>query len=269
MFHAQAERGLNGSLHPPECCHDRFRAKRVAALPHAAAPPSCSMLARRISLAPHPRYGCLIAEETSDAHPTGCRGERGPCFHRRRTSRAGTGRLLRPADPRPRRLSRRRRSGHRGAALRRTAEGGARAIRHRREPCRRKRNDRRRSRREVAARRSHAADGGLGRGRDQPTSLQGQDELRSAARACCRRPHRHRAVRGGGRNLHAGAHRRRVDRLRAGQSRQALLLLLRHRQSAAARRRVDEQHWPAPTCCTCPIAARRRPSPTSPPAPSP
>jgi hypothetical protein len=57
MFHAQAERGLNGSLHLPECCHDRFRAKRLAALPHVAAPPSFSTLARRISLAPHPRYG--------------------------------------------------------------------------------------------------------------------------------------------------------------------------------------------------------------------
>src|SRR5215831_5546212 len=92
VFHAQAERGLNGSLHPPECCHHRFRAKRRAALPHVAAPPSCSMWPRRISLALHPRYGCLIAEETSDAHPTRCRGERGPCFHRRRTSRAGAGR---------------------------------------------------------------------------------------------------------------------------------------------------------------------------------
>src|SRR5262249_46261751 len=64
-------------------------------------------------------------------------------------------------------LSRGGRSGHGGAALRRAAEGGARAIRHRREPRRRKRNDRRRSGREVAARRSHAADGGLGRGCDQ------------------------------------------------------------------------------------------------------
>src|SRR5215471_15534276 len=160
MFHAQAERGLNGSLHPPECCHHRFRAKRLAALPHVAAPPPFSMLVRRISLALHPRYGCLIAEETSDAHPTGCRGERGPCSHRRRTSPASAGWLFRSADPRLRRLSRRRRSGHRGAALRRAAEGSARAIRHRREPRRRERNDRRRSGREVVARRSHAADGG-------------------------------------------------------------------------------------------------------------
>ena len=36
MFHAQAERGLNGSLHLPEYCHDLFRAKRLAAPPHAS-----------------------------------------------------------------------------------------------------------------------------------------------------------------------------------------------------------------------------------------
>src|SRR5262249_42522836 len=41
---------------------------------------------------------------------------RGPCSHRRRTPGAGAGRLSGAADPHPRRLSRGRRSGHRGAA---------------------------------------------------------------------------------------------------------------------------------------------------------
>ena len=49
-----------------------------------------------------------------------------------------------------------------------------------------------------------------------------------------------------------------ADRLRQGQCRQAVVLVVRHRQSAAARRRTDEHAWPAPTCCMCPIAARRR-----------
>jgi hypothetical protein len=64
MFHAHAERGLNGCLHPPECCHDPFRAKGLAALPHLSYPSFLS-LARRISLVPYPRYGCLLVEETS------------------------------------------------------------------------------------------------------------------------------------------------------------------------------------------------------------
>src|SRR5262245_10521613 len=64
MFHAHAERGLNGCLHLPECSHDPFRANGLAALPHVSYPSFLS-LARQISLAPHPRYGCLLVEETS------------------------------------------------------------------------------------------------------------------------------------------------------------------------------------------------------------
>src|SRR5262245_56832906 len=64
MFHAHAERGLNGCLHLPECCHDLLRAKGLAALPHVSRPSFLS-LARQISLAPHPRYGRLLVEETS------------------------------------------------------------------------------------------------------------------------------------------------------------------------------------------------------------
>src|SRR5262249_6346058 len=99
VFHAQAERGLNGSLHPPECCQHRFRAKRRAALPHVAAPPSCSMWPRRISLAPHPRYGCLIAEEMSDAHPTRRRG--GASVGLASTAGAGGGRARAGSPDRP------------------------------------------------------------------------------------------------------------------------------------------------------------------------
>src|SRR5262249_50425317 len=63
MFHAHAERGLNGCLHLPECCHP-FRAKGLAALPHVSYPSFLS-LARQISLAPRPRCVCLLVGETT------------------------------------------------------------------------------------------------------------------------------------------------------------------------------------------------------------
>ena len=53
---------------------------------------------------------------------------------------------------------------------------------------------------------------------------------------------RHRALRRGRRRRDAGAQSEGADRLRQGQSRQAVVLVVGRRQSAATGRRTDEQH---------------------------
>ena len=149
-----------------------------------------------------------------------------------------------------------RRAGSGGPAARAGPGGAARSAGADREPAGLGHDAGNRGRRQRAAGRAYLAAGRRG-DRDEPQSLRAA-AVRPAARHRAGLGADPRDERAGGAAGIAGDDARRARRLRKGQSRKDQHGLVRRRLDRARRGESCSSCGPAPTWCTCPIAALRR-----------